>query len=302
MDQHIQDLLTKRNIYRELKDFQKADEVRKEIESLGFMIVDEKDSSYVIDQTSSTRSTSTHHSNFLILFGSGEISPTGRKVHEYIFQKMNKSSISIGIITSPAGFQPNVVAVHEEIAAFFKKSLVNFYPTVRIIYANTPEDANSEKIIDQLTGLDYIFIGPGSPTYAVRVLKDSKLFDVISDNISNGASLCLASAATIAFSHMVLPVYEIYKVGEPLHWKEGLNFFKNFNQPNRIFIPHFNNTEGGSNLDTTHCYMGEKRFESLRRQLPNTEEVIGIDEHTALIFEKDSDNNLVMGKGTTHKI
>jgi len=37
--------------------------------------------------------------------------------------------------------------------------------------------------------------------------------------------LIFASAAAIAVSRHALPVYEIFKVGEDLHWKLGLDLF-----------------------------------------------------------------------------
>jgi len=37
--------------------------------------------------------------------------------------------------------------------------------------------------------------------------------------------LIFASAAAIAVNRHALPVYEIFKVGEDLHWKLGLDLF-----------------------------------------------------------------------------
>ncbi len=73
---------------------------------------------------------------------------------------------------------------------------------------------------------DLIFMGPGSPSYAIRQLRDSLAWYYLIARHRLGAVLALASAATVAFSACALPVYEIYKVGEDLHWIEGLDFFK----------------------------------------------------------------------------
>ena len=63
-------------------------------------------------------------------------------------------------------------------------------------------------------------------------------------------------------------------------------------------MPHWNNAEGGADLDTTRCYMGQDRFDRLAKMLPPGTPILGIDEHTACIIEPDSDQFLVMGAGT----
>ena len=119
--------------------------------------------------------------------------------------------------------------------------------------------------------------------------------------MKSGASLILASAATIAFSHFALPVYEIYKVGEDLHWADGLDFYDAVWQRATI-IPHFNNNEGGADLDTSHCYIGKDRFDKLRPELPANEWVLGIDEHTAFVVDLFSQKATIKGKGSARTI
>ena len=84
--------------------------------------------------------------------------------------------------------------------------------------------------------------------------------------------------------HRSLPVYEIYKVGEELHWIEGLDLF-NFYGLKLVFIPHWNNNEGGAELDTSRCFMGQERFMRLIEMLPDEVTIVGLDEKTALIID-----------------
>ena len=106
----------------------------------------------------------------------------------------------------------------------------------------------------------------------------------------------LASAAVIAAGVEALPVYEIYKAGEDLHWVPGLDLFSPYGL-RLIFVSHWNNTEGGAELDTSRCYMGQARFEQLLTMLPSDINVVGIDEHTALVIDIAEENCRVMGKG-----
>ena len=105
-------------------------------------------------------------------------------------------------------------------------------------------------------------MGPGSPTYTVRQLQDSLLWHTLRAANRQGAALFMASAATLAFSRQTMPIYEIYKVGEDLHWKPGLDFFGDFGLP-IIFVSHWNNKDGGEALDTSRCYIGQARFGAL---------------------------------------
>jgi hypothetical protein len=93
-----------------------------------------------------------------------------------------------------------------------------------------------------------------------------------------------------------LPVYEIYTVGEDLHWKKGLDFFAAFGQP-LIFIPHWNNNDGGDELDTSRCFMGQARFFQLIQLLPPDMTVVGIDEKTALILDFRTGRARIVGQG-----
>ncbi|MBA3777987.1 MAG: hypothetical protein H0X16_01530 [Chloroflexi bacterium] len=81
-----------------------------------------------------------------------------------------------------------------------------------------------------------------------------------------------------------LPVYEIYKAGEELSWRPGLDLCADIGIELTV-VPHWNNTEGGAGLDTSRCFVGRDRFERLRELLPPTTVVLGLDEHTSCILD-----------------
>ncbi len=110
-----------------------------------------------------------------------------------------------------------------------------------------------------------------------------------------GTPIVLSSAAVIAAGVCALPVYEIYKVGEDPHWREGLNLFGPYG-PSLIFVPHWNNQDGGAELDTSRCYIGQARFEALLDLLPSDTSVVGIDENTALVIDPAAEACQVLGK------
>lgn len=295
----VKELLKKRAILRKAGRFAKADAIRKKIIQMGYRVADLKRGTQISKIKNAIYQKP--KASFLVLFGSGETALSSVRVHAYVFQKMKKKEIRIAIITTPAGFQPNVKVVYQDIANFFAEHLQNFNLRISIIFANTKKDANNPSILEPLKTADYIFTGPGSPTYAVKNLENSLLLEKIKERIRKGASLSLSSAAVIAFSHFTLPVYEIYKVGTPLYWEKGLNIYASLFKQLTI-IPHLNNKEGGIKTDTSYCFIGKERFFKLLRLLPQKETVWGIDEHTALIIDLKTKKLQVMGKGKLLKI
>lgn len=193
----------------------------------------------------------------LVLFGSGETAPSGRKVFDILMRRLPPSP-RVMLLETPAGFEPNSSRVIGRVAEFIEHRLQNYNPQITIIPARqreTPFSPDDPEIAAPILEADLIFLGPGSPTYAVRQLKNSVVWQNVLARHRLGAALVLASAATVAASLFSLPVYEIYKVGEDLHWKPGLDFFGVYGFP-LIFIPHWNNTEGGEELELEPLFHG----------------------------------------------
>ena len=234
----------------------------------------------------------------ILLFGSGETSSSGRKAWELVLRK-TAGPPRLALLETPAGFEPNSSRVIGRVADFINHRLQNFRPQVTVVEARrrgTPLSPDDPQVAAPLLEADLIFMGPGSPTYAVRQLSDSLAWQYMLARHRLGAHLVLASAATVAISAYALPVYEIYKVGEDLHWKEGLDLFGLYGLP-LVFIPHWNNSEGGEELDTSRCFMGQMRFAELMRLLPPDLTVVGLDEHTTLVMDVQAGTGQVVGSG-----
>jgi cyanophycinase-like exopeptidase len=234
----------------------------------------------------------------VVLFGSGETSLAGGRVFEAVVRRLT-GALRVSVLETPAGFQPNSAHVAGEVADFLKRRLQNYQPEVTIVPArkkNTAYSPDDAELLRPLLQANLIFLGPGSPSYAVRQLEDSLAWHMLRARHRLGAAIALASAATIAASAKALPVYEIYKVGEDLHWLSGLNFFDDYGL-DPVFIPHWDNSEGGAELDTSHCFMGQDRYKRLVAQLPPDLTIVGIDEHTALVIDLAAGNGEVLGRG-----
>ena len=158
---------------------------------------------------------------------------------------------------------------------------------------STPYDA--EQAYRTLREADFVLIGPGSPTYAVRNWLQTPIPELLAGCIEKGGCLVAASAAALTVGSVCLPVYEIYKVGEALHWVEGINVLAHFGFSLAV-IPHWNNAEGGTH-DTRFCYMGEPRFRKLESLLPAGVSILGLDEHTACLLDLETGEAVIKGIG-----
>lgn len=241
----------------------------------------------------------------IILFGSGETSPSGQKIFNTIFSRLASglppnTPFQVAILETPAGFELNSAQVAGKVGDFIAHRLQNYDPQVSLVPARrrgTQLSPDNPEILTPLLDADLIFLGPGSPSYAVRQLQDSLAWQYLVARHRLGAGLALASAATIAIGACALPVYEIYKVGEDVHWKDGLDLLGAFGL-HLVFVPHWDNTDGGDELDTSRCFMGRERFELLVNMLPRGQTVVGIDEKTGLSIDFGAQRCAVIGRGS----
>ena len=232
----------------------------------------------------------------IAFLGSGETSLAGGRIFEALACDLPQP-LKIAILETPAGFELNSDQVAGRVAEFLEKRLQNYKPQIDVVPARkrgtdfSPDDPD---ILKPLLLADMIFMGPGSPTYAVRQLKDTLAWDILRARHRLGATLVFASAATISVGAWALPVYEIFKVGEDVHSIPGLDLFADFGLT-LSFIPHWNNAEGGVDLDTSRCFVGLDRFNEWCTNLPSENTTLGLDEHTGIIFDFQSGECQVLG-------
>ena len=222
----------------------------------------------------------------IAFLGSGETSLAGGRIFETL-ARLIPDPLRVAILETPAGFELNASLVANRVADFLKTRLQNYKPTIDLIPARkqgTEFSPDNPDILKPLLQANLIFMGPGSPTYTARQLRGTLAWDIIRARHRQGATLVFASAATISVGAWALPVYEIYKVGEDVHAKEGLNLFSDFGM-NVSFVPHWNNAEGGIDLDTSRCFVGLERFDQWHRLLPPENIIVGLDEHSGVIMD-----------------
>ena len=228
----------------------------------------------------------------LTIMGSGETSPTMVKVHRDLLQRVGQPAV---VLDTPFGFQENADEIAAKAMAYFRESVGADLSVATYRSSQTDDTVTYETMLTRLREANYVFAGPGSPSYALAQWRDSSVPAVLSSKLREGGAITFASAAALVLGTHTVPVYEIYKVGQEPHWLDGLDIVAAARLRAAV-IPHYDNAEGGTH-DTRYSYLGERRLEQMEEQLPADVFILGVDEHTACILDLDADTATVTGLG-----
>ncbi|HEX9889167.1 MAG TPA: Type 1 glutamine amidotransferase-like domain-containing protein [Nitriliruptorales bacterium] len=229
----------------------------------------------------------------LVIMGSGETTPTMVTPHQRVLARLGDELDAV-LLDTPYGFQENADDITERALAYFRRNVGHEVRAVSLRRAG--QDALSEEAaLADLRAADWVFAGPGSPSYVLRQWRDTAVPEVLRGKLRDGGALVFASAAACVVGRRAIPVYEVYKVGEEPHWLEGLDLVSVLDLK-AVVIPHYDNAEGGTH-DTRYCYLGERRLQALETALDADEWILGVDEHTAVVIHADTGRVELEGRG-----
>jgi cyanophycinase-like exopeptidase len=242
----------------------------------------------------------TSRPRLLTIMGSGETAPTMAKVHRQLLARVSPTGQPAGanavLLDTPFGFQVNATDICERAVEYFRESVGAPIDIASFRSVAEVGPVAAESMLNQLRKADYVFAGPGSPSYALRQWAGSQIPTLLRSKLETGGAVTFASAAALTLGLFTVPVYEIYKVGEDPRWLEGLDIISAAGL-RAVVIPHYDNAEGGHH-DTRFCYLGEHRLQKLELELPDDVFVLGVDEHTGCILDLDVGTATVVGLGT----
>ena len=232
----------------------------------------------------------------LAIMGSGETAPTMVTTHRRLTSLL-PSPVKAVVLDTPYGFQENAPELATKAVEYFKTSINVDLVVAGLVRLHDTHIAADPVAIERglraLSDADYIFAGPGSPTYALRQWAGSSVARIMIDKLTNGGIVTFASAAALTLGKATVPVYEVYKVGQDVQALDGLDILAAIGI-NAAVIPHYDNTEG-ANHDTRFCYLGEARLQMFESLLDEDTYVLGVDEHTGLVIDLDAATASVVG-------
>jgi hypothetical protein len=242
----------------------------------------------------------------LAIIGSGETSPTMVTAHRELIARLGLTSPQAIVLATPYAFQENAADVSARTQQYFADSVGL---QVRVAAGTSPnadpamapplippDEEDEARQAAAIRAADWVFAGPGSPSYALAHWQAGPVAAGLRDRVLAGDGLTvLASAAAATAGRFTLPVYEIYKAGGAPRWLDGLDLLSPFGLTVAL-IPHYDNAEGGR-YDTRHCYLGERRLAVMERNLPADAAVLGVDEHTAVLIDLRTSGVEIRGRG-----
>jgi cyanophycinase-like exopeptidase len=225
--------------------------------------------------------------------GSGETTTGMLGVHREVFAGLPDPT-DARLMDSPFAFQENADELVEKINQYFTESLG--HPLRAITLPAAADALTVERALADIRAADWVFAGPGSPSYARRCWEGTGVPEALAGMVAPGrsAALVFASAAVVTLGDWALPVYEIYKVGEDPRWEPGIGLMSRVLGWRCAVIPHYDNREGGTH-DTRFCYVGGRRLAQIEPDLGDGF-ILGVDEHTALVLDLDAGTAWVAGR------
>ena len=230
----------------------------------------------------------------LAIMGSGETAPTMKGPHRSIFERLGPDVDAV-LLDTPFGFQENAPILAAKATEYFRDAVGREVVVAGLGRTDTGDVVAIERGVSRVRNADWVFAGPGSPTFALEQWRDTPVPDALAEKLRSGGAVVFSSAAVLTLGVATVPVYEIYKVGLDPYWVHGLDVLSEVGL-NVAVIPHYDNQEGG-NHDTRFCYLGERRLSMLEPELPDGAFVLGVDEHTGVIMDLDADTAEIVGKG-----
>jgi hypothetical protein len=242
----------------------------------------------------------------LAIIGSGETSPTMVTVHRELVSRLGLASPQAMVLATPYAFQENAADVSARTQRYFADSVALQVGVMAGTSPNAdpgmapplipPDEEDEARQAAGIRAADWVFAGPGSPSYALAHWQAGPIAAGLRDRVLAGEGLTvLASAAAATAGRFTLPVYEIYKAGGAPRWLDGLDLLGPLGLTVAL-IPHYDNAEGGR-YDTRHCYLGERRLAVMERELGDAAAVLGVDEHTALLIDLRTSDVEIRGRG-----
>ena len=242
----------------------------------------------------------------LAIIGSGETSPTMVTVHRDLVSRLGLNTPRAIMLATPYAFQENATDVSARAQRYFANSVGL---RVRVAAGTSPhadpgmappltgeDDEDEGRQAADIRTADWVFAGPGSPSYALAHWRAGPVAAGLRDRVLAGHGMTvLASAAAATAGEFTVPVYEVYKAGGAPRWLPGLDLLGTLGLKVAL-IPHYDNAEGGR-YDTRYCYLGERRLAMMERELAADTAVLGVDEHTAVLIDLRTEDIEIRGRG-----
>src|SRR4051812_14022170 len=115
----------------------------------------------------------TRPARLIALFGSGETSPVMTSIHQELIARVSDPQLDAVLLDTPFGFQENANEIAARTIAYFREHVGCEIRLASYRHGERATALEVEQFLSRLGAANYVFAGPGSPTYALRHWRDS---------------------------------------------------------------------------------------------------------------------------------
>jgi cyanophycinase len=203
-------------------------------------------------------------SGTLALVGSGEFLDTMRSTDALLLEKVGGAG-SARVVVLPTASTPDGPAVFGRWAAMGRAHFAALGASVDVATLATREDANDSATVEQILAANVVYLSGGKPGYLLRTLRGTPAWAAIEQVYARGGVLAGCSAGAMVLGGALLTPR--LRLGRPWLFADAFGLV-----PGSVILPHY---------DAMPAWISAL----VRRSLPPSLTLLGIDEHTALISD-----------------
>src|ERR1700736_3616133 len=102
----------------------------------------------------------------VVIMGSGETSPTMVKTHREVFARLGEAALAV-LLDTPFGFQENADDISARALDYFRRSVGRTVEVASFRRAQGLDPVLRETALARISQAQWVFAGPGSPTYTM---------------------------------------------------------------------------------------------------------------------------------------
>ena len=180
----------------------------------------------------STAASSVGLPRLLVIMGSGETAPTMKGPHRQVFEQLAAStggSVDAVLLDTPFGFQENVEILAAKTAEYFTDAVSRHVAIAGLARTDHGDVVGIETAIAKIRAADWVFAGPGSPTFALRQWTGTPIPEAIGAKLPIAAFIILlllvAQFNSLRKSAIVLATIPLGLIGVVASLLLGQSFF-----------------------------------------------------------------------------
>ncbi|GAB4423212.1 MAG: hypothetical protein OHK0015_00540 [Chloroflexi bacterium OHK40] len=201
----------------------------------------------------------------IVLVGSGEYTPAMESTDRLLLGSLGRPRARVALIPAASGLEPGSPERWNTMGAIHFAALGAEPVPLPLL---TREDAYAPAILNGLHGADLYYFSGGNPEHLVETLRETPAWAIIAAAHTAGAGVAGCSAGAMMLGAHTLRVRAV-AAGHPPNWIPALGLAAPL-----VVLPHF---------DRMASYVSQEVFRTVIASAPAGDQLIGIDEDTALL-------------------